>query len=117
LGELNRQYTIHEKGFDMLDRSAVEYGKIKSGTRMLDDAVMNLGYIQSMTKNHISKGRIYQALADNDIAYLREISNYFYKANGIYQRLCNYVATMYRYDWYVAVEKYDNKNLKQDAVL
>ena len=48
-----------------------------------------------------------QALFDNDINKLREISNYFYKTNGIYARLCNYVATMYRYDWYVVPEVYE----------
>ena len=48
-----------------------------------------------------------QALFDNDINKLREISNYFYKTNGIYARLCNYIATMYRYDWYVVPEVYE----------
>ena len=32
---------------------------------------------------------------------MREISNYFYKISGIYQRLCRYMAYMYRYDWLV----------------
>lgn len=48
-----------------------------------------------------------KALFDNDVAKLREISNYFYKTNGIYSRLCNYIATMYRYDWYVVPEVYE----------
>ena len=32
---------------------------------------------------------------------MRDISNYFYKISGIYQRLCRYMAYMYRYDWLV----------------
>ena len=30
-----------------------------------------------------------------------EISNYFFKVNGIYSRLCRYMAYLYRYDWMV----------------
>ena len=32
---------------------------------------------------------------------MRNISNYFYKISGIYQRLCRYMAYMYRYDWLI----------------
>ena len=93
------------------------YGKIKLGTKSLEDAVLNLGSIQKETKNMINKGVIYRALADNDVEKLREISNYFYKTSGIYQRVCNYFATMYRYDWYVVPEIYDRKNLNEDKIV
>lgn len=56
-----------------------------------------------------------RALFDNDIPKLREISNYFYKTSGIYARLCNYVATMYRYDWYVVPEVY-KEGIKNDEI-
>ena len=97
---------IRAKGFDMMQRPQTEYGQIKSGTKQLADAVINLGAIEKSTKGYVSKGVVLKALFDNDVAKLREISNYFYKTNGIYQRLCNYVATMYRYDWYVVPEVY-----------
>ena len=94
------------------------FGKIKVGTKALEDAVLNLGSIQKSTKNLISKGIIYRALADNDVEKLREISNYFYKVSGIYQTVCNYCATMYRYDWYVSTEFYDEtKNIKSEKVV
>ena len=92
------------------------YGKIKIGTKSLEDAVLNLGSIQKETKNQINKSVIYRALADNDVEKLREISNYFYKTSGIYQRVCNYFATMYRYDWYVVPEVYDEK-IKEDKIV
>ena len=103
---MNRQDIIRAKGFDMMQRPQTEYGHIKSGTKQLADAVINLGAIEKSTKGYISKGVVLKALFDNDVEKLREISNYFYKTNGIYQRLCNYVATMYRYDWYVVPEVY-----------
>ena len=103
---MNRQDIIRAKGFDMMQRPQTEYGHIKSGTKQLADAVINLGAIEKSTKGYVSKGVVLKALFDNDVPKLREISNYFYKTNGIYQRLCNYVATMYRYDWYVVPEVY-----------
>ena len=103
---MNRQEIIRAKGFDMMQRPQTEYGHIKSGTKQLADAVINLGAIEKSTKGYISKGVVLKALFDNDVQKLREISNYFYKTNGIYQHLCNYIATMYRYDWYVVPEVY-----------
>jgi hypothetical protein len=64
----------------------------------------------------INKNVIYRAIADNDVQQLREISNYFYKTSGIYQRTCNYFATLYRYDWYVVPEIYD-ENIKEDKIV
>jgi hypothetical protein len=49
-----------------MGRSITDYGKIKIGTKTLEDAVLNLGFIQTATKNTINKGMIYRALADND---------------------------------------------------
>ena len=93
-----------------------EYGKIKVGTKTLDDAVLNLGAVQKSTKGHIDKWVVMKALYDNDVFKLREISNYFYKTNGIYARLCNYIATMYRYDWYVVPEVYD-ESVKSEKIM
>ena len=111
--EENRQDLVHAKGFDM---GGTTYGKIKIGTKTLQDAVLNLGSIQTATKNLINKNVIYRAIADNDVQQLREISNYFYKTSGIYQRTCNYFATLYRYDWYVVPEIYD-ENIKEDKIV
>ena len=100
----------------MMQRPQTEYGHIKSGTKQLADAVINLGAIEKSTKGYISKGVVLKALFDNDVQKLREISNYFYKTNGIYQRLCNYVATMYRYDWYVVPEVYKEETKGEEIV-
>ena len=113
---MNRQDIIRAKGFDMMQRPQTEYGHIKSGTKQLADAVINLGAIEKSTKGYISKGVVLKALFDNDVPKLREISNYFYKTNGIYQRLCNYVATMYRYDWYVVPEVYKEGTKGEEIV-
>ena len=101
----------------MMDYRSLEYGKIKVSTKTLEDAVLNLGSLQSVTRGTINKAVIYRALMDNDVTKLREISNYFYKTSGIYQRICNYAATMYRYDWYVVPEVYDEKAKTAEKIL
>ena len=102
----------------MMDSNRIiEYGKIKVGTKTLDDAVLNLGAINKITRGQISKPIIYKALLDNDICKLREISNYFYRINGIYARACNYIANMYRYDWYVVPEVFDESSKTSDKII
>lgn len=48
---------------------------------------------------------------------LREISNYYYRTNGIYFRAVNTFATFYRYDWYVTPEIVTEPNNKEDKIL
>ena len=87
--------------------NVTQYGKIKVGVKTLENATLNLGSLASVNRNLADKRIILKALAENDIPTLREISNFFYKTNGIYERICNYFATMYRFDWYVVPEIYD----------
>lgn len=97
--------------------SVVDYNRIKVGVKSLDDAVLILGDLKKNGNcNLANKNLILKALMDNDIETLREVSNYFYKTNGLYQKVCNYFAFLYRYDWYVVPEIIDEK-VKQDKVL
>ena len=45
------------------------------------------------------------------------MSNFFYNTNGIYSRMCNYFAFLYRYDWYIVPERYQEKGLKTDKII
>lgn len=89
--------------------SSLEFGKMKVGKKVLEDAALDLSALKQTTKNYNNKAAVLKALANRDIATLREISKYFYRTNGIYFRLCNYFAQMYRYDWYIVDEVYDDK--------
>ena len=92
--ELSRNETIHMKGFNMLDNSnsyyseaiPTEYKKIKVGVKNLDDAILNLGSFASSLpgRGYANKKTILTALADNDLAELRNISNFYYNINGMY---------------------------------
>ena len=90
----------------MFSNNGTDYSKIKVGVKALEDAIINLGAYAKTTvhRNYANKGLVIKAMADRDYETLREISNHFYRVSGIYRRICDYVATMYRYDWYVSPE-------------
>ena len=95
-----------------------EYKRVKVGVKQLDDAVLKLGSIKNElnTRAYAHKGTILKALANNDIEELRNISNFYYNISGMYSRVCNYFAYLYRYDWYVAPEINDD-TVKAEKVL
>lgn len=86
-----------------------DYRKIKVGMKSLDDAVLNLGSLRNADRSYGDKNSVLRALADRDYETLREISKYFYATNGIYRRVCDYAAFMYRYDWYLEPEIFDTE--------
>lgn len=108
----DKQTEIHSKGFAM---SNLEFGKLKVNKKMIEDAVLDLSTLKSVNKTYGNKSVVLKALANRDVATLREISNYFYRTSGIYSRVCNYFAQMYRYDWYIVPEVYDEKAKEKAA--
>ena len=123
---MTRNEEIHAKGFDMTGRygnySAIgadnEYKRIKVGVKSLDDAVLDLGSMKKNLPGHsfTNKGFIMQALINNNVTDLRAISNFYYNLNGVYERVCNYFAYLYRYDWYIAPVLNDD-SVKNEKVL
>ena len=122
--EKDRQAEIHEKGFDMgnYSRSTVDqYGKIKVGTKTLEDASINLGDYKKFGERDyniaqlVDKGEIYRAILYKRHRELKLISRYFYRTNGLYQKVCDYYATMYRWDWYIVPRIY-NDNTNEDKL-
>jgi len=97
----DRQEAIRKKGFDMngaADYSeTTDYGKIKVGLKTLEDAIIDLGFYKKVEgRRCIDKRVVLRAIIDKDYRAIRVISDYFYRTNGIYQRIVNYYATMYR---------------------
>lgn len=103
----NRRDMIKDKGFNMSTQETVpigtyvDFGRMKVGTKILDDAVLNLGTLKKVNYNLTNKQTILTALDRRDYAMLREISNFFFETSGIYSRFCTYFANLYRYDWMV----------------
>lgn len=78
-----------------------DFNKIKIGLRQLDDAVLNLSSYRKVNPNYGDKNFILRALAEHDYNTLRNISKYFFESSGIYQRMCKYLAYLYKYDYFV----------------
>jgi len=117
LTENSRQEQIRAKGFDMMSSyRPSEFSNIKVGVKSLEDAILNLGSLKNGDINRVNKANVLKALANQDLEELRALSKYFYKTSGIYQKVCNYFATMYRYDWYVVPEIYDEK-IKEEKIV
>ena len=99
----NRQEEIRAKGFSITPRadSIEDYAKMRVGLRTLSDANLELNYFKKLDNSRGDKETVLKALKEHNYKSLREISNLFYETSGIYQRLCKYLAYLYRFDWYV----------------
>ena len=104
------QQQIHEKGFNMLTgpRQSGEYAspssnfnKIKIGSELAQHVAYYLETTDFKKGNARYGDRDYvvQCISKNDIKTLREISDYYYRMSGIYNRLIKYFAFTYNYDW------------------
>lgn len=94
----------------------VDFSKIKIGTKFLDDAILELGDLKRANPYLADKTNVLRAIESYDLKAMREISDYFYRTSGIYNRIIRYMAFMYRYDWYITPYKNDEK-AKDDKLL
>jgi len=112
---------IKKKGFNMvvadenLDNDLVNdpsfaYFTRMRGLRSLTDAIFRLGDLQKANPRLANKEEVLAAIHKCDYERMRAISNFFYKTSGIYQRLCRYMAYMYRYDWLITPHYQDDAN-------
>ena len=83
-----------------------EFKKIKIGVQTLEDAILNLGSLNSAGAKlpYGDKKLVYKAIIENNVPLMRQISNFYYNTNGIYSKVCDYFAYLYRYDWYITPE-------------
>lgn len=98
------------------DGGILDYSRIKVGMQYLDDAILDLGSLKKANRQWGDKNTVLRALSTENYSDLREISNYFYRTSGIYERICKYFAYLYRYDWYV-VPYVEDETVKKEKVL
>ena len=97
---INRMVEIKKKGFNMIGTEddqipgeatgyvPVDFAKIRVGVKSLSDAVLRLGDLRRINPSLADKEQVLRAIHYGDLNKMRDISNYFYKVSGIYQRLC-----------------------------
>ena len=125
----NRMEEIKKKGFAMgpadrqeqvdYEKPVVDFSKIKVGVKTLEDAVVdNIGTYHKVSPRLTDKCTILKAMHDRDYCLLREISDFFYRTSGIYNRLVRYMAYLYRYDWIMTPYiNEDREKVKTEKVL
>lgn len=104
------------KNFEPANMTYQEFAKLRVGSKTLDDAIVDIGALKKVNRNLADKDAILRAINNRDYNHLREVSNFFYEASGIYGRLCRYVAYLYRYDW-MATPYINSDSMKEDKVL
>ena len=81
--------------------NVTDFSKIRVGIKQLSDAVVTLGDYKKANERLGDKQAVLDAISRYDLEKMRDISNFFYRVSGIYNRLCRYMAYLYRYDWFV----------------
>lgn len=94
----------------------LDFSKIKVGVKTLDDAILDLGLYGKINPRCGDKEVVLQAINNGSLSQMREISDFFYKTSGIYNRLCRYLAYMYRYDW-IVTPYINSDKIKDDKIL
>lgn len=101
------------------DATKWDFTKLKVGKNIYKDPLIDLDYFGDFHRTNprcADKKRVIDAIQQQDLAKLREISDFFYNVSGIYSRLCRYMAYLYRYDWLITPYVNDDK-LTTDQVL
>lgn len=122
-----RQQEIHNKGFNLFSYTEVPvdddpegmYKAMKIKSLSGNATVTSLSPHSKVNPNYGNKSFILRAIYNKDYSSLVEISEYYYGASGIYSRLCEYLALLYKYDWYVTpiIQKNPVTKALEDKVL
>ena len=78
----------------------IEYSRTKVGLKTLNDAIIDLGSFKKINPA-MTKENIQRAIAQGNVNFMREASDFYFSVSGIYARLCKHLANFYRYDWII----------------
>ena len=94
----------------------VDFGKIAVGAKTLRDATLNIGNFDKNTRPFTDKKLVYDAIIKGDLRTMRQISDFWYSINGIYSRVCKYMAYLYTYDWFIIPCLSEITDVKKDGI-
>ena len=96
-----------DSGVKPMDFNSIKVGNKRLANDVTADVDAILAQVQS--KRPVKKKDVLEALRKGDLKKMRQISEFFFKTNGIYSRLCRYMAYLYKYDWIVTPIRVDSK--------
>lgn len=101
------------------DTPSQNFNMIKVGKGILRDDVTKI-ISNTEGKNYknpdVKRDRAVRAINNQNLKELRTYSQIFFNTNGIYSRLCRYMAFLYRYDWFITPIVFDNK-IKPEKII
>ena len=109
----SKGFTIATRESQEIPHAPLEFQNIRINTKQIEDAVLQLGDYKKARPDLANREVVLKAIAERDLPKLREISEFFYRASGIYARILRYMAFMYRYDWFVTPYLDDEKAKKE----
>lgn len=116
----SKSYRPKQEQVEQVQRkTSTDFSKIRVGKKTLTDEIAaDFGMCAAKRRNNrpYKQEDIERMIRDYRIDELREVSNYFYHKSGIYQRLCRYLAYLYRYDWIITPIVTD-KSIKNEKVI
>lgn len=97
-------------------REKYDFSKLKVNGGKLNNPVYIEGQLQKNNKNIANKAKVLEAIERNNYVEMVQISDHFYKTSGIYNRLCRYLAYLYKYDWMIT-PYFDKKTPEEENSL
>ncbi|MBR6517715.1 MAG: hypothetical protein IKT40_12865 [Bacilli bacterium] len=98
-----------------------DFSKIRIGTKSIEDGLLDLNALNKQKKSsYDNKSTVLKALTSQNYTELRQISQYYFETSGIYNRLCKYLAYLFKYDYYVIpyiIEDIEDNEKKTEKVL
>lgn len=101
---------------ELRDSPSSDFGRIKTGTKTLEDATLIQGDLAKANSQYGSIDYIMRAITNKEYENMRSISQHYYTISGIYKRLVRYLAYMYRYDWLVT-PYINSESIGEDKIL
>lgn len=92
-------------------RPHLDFNKINLVEETINDAILEVGVLRKADRNLTDEERILKAIANNDVVYLRQVSEFFFRGSGIYARMISYLANIYRYDWFLVPHLHDREEI------
>lgn len=98
----------------------VDFAKMTKGIEVISGAVIELDRFKrsNYRQTFIDSEAITAALENQDIKFLRGLSEYYDGVSGIYSRFCKYLAGLLTFDWYgypyMLNDKYNSKTVKKE---
>lgn len=84
------------------DRTRVDFNKIITGVNVSNEAVLELDRFKksSYKSTFVDEETITKALEEQNVKFLRGLSEYYDGISGMYSRICKYLSGVPGYDWY-----------------